>query len=105
MKKILSVGLLVAVSLLCFTPAKAQKEDKKKEEKKHERFKERRVSDSTFRKDFNITDTSSAIIINRIQDINNALNDFSDVIGDGFDSSDISDNLPTYERSLKFIKY
>ena len=105
MKKIVIAFLLIATGLISTAPAMAQKEEKKKEEKKHERFKERRVSDSALRKDFNITDTSSAIIINRIQDINNALNDFSDVIGDGFDSSDISDNLPAYERSLKFIKY
>jgi potassium efflux system protein len=103
MKKI-AVAFLIA-GLIISMPAIAQKESRKKEEKKHARFKERRVSDSTLRKDFSITDTSSAIIINRIQDINNALNDFSDVIGDGFDSSDISENLPTYERSLKNIKY
>jgi len=105
MKKIFSVIIISIFGLLFFVPVQAQKEEHKKERKVHERFKARHVSDSALRRDFGIEDTASAMIISRIEDINNTLNDFSDVIGTGFDSSDISEDLPDYEKSLKFIKY
>jgi potassium efflux system protein len=104
MKKILLTTTLFVVSVTSYLPAAAQKETKK-EEKKHERFKVRHFSDSAFKKDFNTSDTSAAVVIGRIEDINNSLNDFGDVLSSGFDSSDINENLPSYEKSLKFLKF
>src|SRR5258708_2849874 len=90
--------------LLAGLTVKAQVETKSKEEKAH-RKKIRHLSDSTWKKDFKIIDTSAALIINRIQDINNTLNTFSDVLEKGYDTSDISEELPRSQRNLNIIKY
>ncbi len=86
------------------TPARAQAESKSKQAKNH-RKKIQHFSDSAWKKDFKITDSSEALIINRIEDINNILNAFNDVIERGYDTSDIADELPRYERNINIFKY
>jgi potassium efflux system protein len=82
----------------------AQTETKTQPGKPHHK-KIRHFSDSTFKRNFTITDTSAALIINRIEDINNTLNTINDVIEKGYDTTDISETLPRYQRSLNIIKY
>lgn len=95
---------IVLAFLLIENRANAQAEAKSKGEKNHKK-KLRHFSDSTWKKDFAITDTSAAIIINRIESINNTLNAFNDVIEKGYDTTDISEELPRYQRSINLIKY
>lgn len=96
------------IALLAFvltdTTLKAQTESRSKDEKAH-RKKMRHFSDSTWKKNFSITDTSAAKIINRIQDINATLNDINDLLDNGYDTTEISENLPVFERSVKIIQY
>jgi small-conductance mechanosensitive channel len=95
---------LLALLLTSITLYAQTAESRTKEEKAH-RKKVRHFSDSTWRKNFNITDTSAARIINRIQDINTTLNDINDILDNGYDTSEISENLPEFERSIKIIHY
>src|ERR1700730_1370115 len=95
--------LIIGLSFMD-TPAKAQGETKSKQTKNH-RKKIQHFSDSAWKRDFKITDTSEALIINRIEDINNILNAFNDVIERGYDTSDIVDELPRYERNINIFKY
>src|SRR5580693_254700 len=97
---------LVALCLSSFGTAYAQKSiEEKKENKTHKkRIEKRHQKDSVWQKDLNITDTSAARAISRIQDMNNTLNDFNDVVDQGYDSSDITENLPEYERRIHYYK-
>ena len=100
---IFSFGFII---LIGYTPVFCQKNTgEKKENKKHKtRILQRHNRDSVWEKDLNITDTSSARAINRIQDMNNTLNDFNDVVTEGYDSSDITENLPSYEIKVKYFQ-
>ncbi len=97
---------LFASGLPCITPAGAQKTEAGKKENKSRKKKitQRHLKDSVWEKDLNITDTSSARAISRIQDMNSTLNDFNDVVSEGYDSSDITENLPQYERKIKYYQ-
>ena len=86
--------------VLTGTSLKAQVESRSKDEKAH-RKKMRHFSDSTWKKNFSITDTSAAKIINRIQDINATLNDINDILDNGYDTTEISENLPVFERHCR----
>lgn len=96
---VLFLTLLAAAS-----GAGAQSGTRPREEREH-RKKIRHFSDSAWKRDFKITDTTAALIINRIENINTTLNSFNDVIDKGYDTSDISEELPRYERNLNIIKY
>jgi small-conductance mechanosensitive channel len=95
-----------AFLLFSSSPVLSQRNsDQKKEVKNHKRkIEKRHEKDSVWQKDLNITDTSAARSINRIQDMNNTLNDFNDVVDEGYDSSDIVENLPQYERRIKYYQ-
>jgi potassium efflux system protein len=97
---------IIAFLLLNANSVCAQKAiEEKKENKSHKkRIEKRHLKDSVWQKDLNITDTSSARAINRIQDMNSTLNDFNDVVDQGYDSSDITENLPQYEKRIKYYK-
>ncbi|HEX4372827.1 MAG TPA: hypothetical protein VHZ50_05915, partial [Puia sp.] len=98
--------VITAFLLLNANVAHAQKAiDQKKENKTHKkRIEKRHLKDSVWQKDLNITDTSSARAISRIQDMNSTLNDFNDVVDQGYDSTDITDNLPQYEKRISYYK-
>jgi len=106
LKNIFFLPLVMVFLLLIAGPAHAQKAiEEKKENKTHrKRIEKRHLKDSVWQKDLNITDTSSARAINRIQDMNNTLNDFNDVVDQGYDSTDITENLPQYERRIVYYK-
>jgi potassium efflux system protein len=97
---------LFAGCLLYTTTVDAQHAiEEKKENKTHKRkIEKRHQKDSVWQKDLNITDTASARAISRIQDMNNTLSDFTDVVEQGYDSSDITENLPDYERRIHYYK-
>jgi potassium-dependent mechanosensitive channel len=78
--------------------------EKRKSKEVKKRVKERKSADSVWQKDIKITDTSAARIIGKIEDINTALNNYNDVIDNGYDSSDIVEDLPGYERRIKFYQ-
>ena len=94
------------IVLLSVLHVSAQKTSREKKENKTHRNKieKRHQKDSVWEKDLNITDTSAARAINRIQDMNNTLNDFNDVVDEGYDSSDITESLPQYERRIKYYE-
>ena len=94
---------LCAIAFLGQVPAHAQMHEKSETGLRHRRA--RHANDSLWKKDFQITDTSAALIINRIQDINSTLNDINDILAGGYDTSEISENLPGFERSIKIIRY
>lgn len=71
---------------------------------RHKKIAERHRVDSIWEKELNISDTSAAKIIGKIEEINTALSDFNDVVDNGYDSSDIVDDLPGYERRIKFYQ-
>ncbi|HEV3252331.1 MAG TPA: hypothetical protein VGZ71_15330, partial [Puia sp.] len=96
-------ALVLALSLTD-TTASAQAEAKTNQAKYH-RKKIQHFSDSAWKKDFKLTDTTEALVINRIEDINNILNAFNDVIERGYDTSDIVDGLPRFERNINIFKY
>ncbi len=103
------IFFLFIVACACFFSANAVFAQKSIEEKKvnkthKKRIEKRHQKDSVWEKDLNITDTSAARAISRIQDMNTTLNDFNDVVDQGYDSSDISENLPQYERRIKYYK-
>lgn len=104
-KKQRSIYLFALLAIvLTNTTLFAQTESRVKEEKAHKK-KVRHFSDSTWKKNFNITDTSAAKIINRIQDINTTLNDINDILDNGYDTTEISESLPEFERVVKIIRY
>jgi potassium-dependent mechanosensitive channel len=98
--------IVFAAGLLNITAVDAQTSSKEKKENKTHRKKitQRHEKDSVWEKDLNITDTSSAKAINRIQEMNGTLNDFNDVVERGYDSSDITESLPQYERRIKYYQ-
>src|ERR1700733_1800777 len=98
--------IIIAFLLLNADSVHAQKAiDQKKENKTHKkRIEKRHLKDSVWQKDLNITDTSSARAINRIQDMNTTLSDFNDVVDQGYDSTDITENLPQYEKRISYYK-
>jgi potassium-dependent mechanosensitive channel len=100
---------LLLFTLICLllqsVPAISQISVTSRHENKPHRKKTRRASDSLWRKDLVITDTSAALIINRIEDINTTLNDINDVIENGYDTTEITENLPVYERNIRMVKY
>ncbi len=106
LKKVFFLPAIIAFCLSCAGTVHAQKTiEQKKENKTHKRkIEKRHQKDSVWEKDLNITDSSSAIAISRIQDMNTTLNDFNDVVDQGYDSSDISENLPQYERRIHYYK-
>ncbi|MBS1948199.1 MAG: mechanosensitive ion channel [Bacteroidetes bacterium] len=77
---------------------------RKELKRRHNKFEERRSQDSVWEKDLKITDTTSAKVISKIEDINNTLSDFNDVVENGYDSSDITEGLPGYESRIKFFQ-
>src|ERR1700722_15315423 len=106
-RNIFFLTVSIAFLLLNANSAHAQKAiEEKKENKSHKkRIEKRHQKDSVWEKDLNITDTSSARAINRIQDMNSTLNDFNDVVDEGYDSSDITENLPQYEKRIKYYQF
>jgi potassium efflux system protein len=105
-RNIFFLTVSIAFLLLNANSAHAQKAiEEKKENKSHKkRIEKRHLKDSVWQKDLNITDTSSARAINRIQNMNSTLNDFNDVVDQGYDSSDITENLPQYEKRINYYK-
>ena len=94
------------ITFLWQFPARAQTREKTRQDEVNLRHRRaRHATDSLWKKDFLITDTSAALIINRIQDINSTLNDINDILENGYDTSEISENLPEFERSVKIIRY
>jgi len=93
-------------ALAISSPSTAQRSiDQKKVNKTHKKNIDRRhLKDSVWQKELNITDTAAARTISRIQDMNNTLNDFNDVVDQGYDSTDIVENLPLYERRIHYYK-
>ena len=65
----------------------------------------RHLSDSVWKKNIEITDTSAALIINRIENINSTLSNINDVIDRGYDTSEIVENLPAFDRTIRMVKY
>ena len=63
------------------------------------------VKKQHWKKHIQIFDTSAALIINRIEDINNTMNDISDIMDNGFDTLDLSKELPPMVKSLKDTKF
>ncbi len=84
--------------------AQKKASEKKQAKSRHKKTEERHSEDSVWEKDLRITDTSAAKVISKIQDINSTLNDFNDVVENGYDSSDIAENLPDYEKKIKFYQ-
>jgi potassium efflux system protein len=105
-KNVLSYIVLFVTVLVYTRPAQAQTSSTEKKETKTHKKKivQRHQKDSVWQKDLKITDTSAARVITRIEDINNTLNDFNDVVENGYDSSDITENLPQYEKRIKFFQ-
>ncbi|MBS1935502.1 MAG: hypothetical protein JST96_15990, partial [Bacteroidetes bacterium] len=105
-KKIFSFFIFCTTILLHNSIAFAQKTSSEKKEIKshHKKVVQRHSADSVWEKDLKISDTSAARTIGKIENINNTLNDYNDVVDDGYDSSDITENLPDYERKLKFYQ-
>ena len=104
-KKYFTLGVLVTGMLLQIQTLGQSRATLKHENRTHHTKKSRHSSDSLWKKDFVITDTSAALVINRIEDINNTLNDINDILENGYDTSEISENMPLYERSMRLIKY
>ncbi|HLK30681.1 MAG TPA: hypothetical protein VKT28_19040, partial [Puia sp.] len=100
----LSISSIAILSGNAHVSAQKKTSDKKEIKSRHKKIALRHSEDSVWEKDLKITDTSAAKIINKIEDINNTLNDFNDVVDNGYDSSDIAENLPDYERRIKFFQ-
>jgi potassium-dependent mechanosensitive channel len=84
----------------------AQTEPLTKQEKERiHRKKLRHQADSVWKKNIEITDTSAALIINRIENINTTLSNINDVIDRGYDTSEIVENLPVFDRTIRMVKY
>ena len=94
-----TLSLVVSPILL-----KAQGGIRKSESKKHQN-KIRRLVDTSWKSTFNLADTSSVILINRIENINSTLNAFNDVLERGYDTSDIAEELPRYQRNIDLVKF
>jgi len=105
-KKSALVLSLFTLMSFCTLHSAAQKNKFEKKESKshHKKIALRHKSDSVWEKEINITDTSAAKVIGKIEDINNTLNDFNDIVDNGYDSSDIVEDLPSYERKIKFYQ-
>ena len=58
-----------------------------------------------WKKHIQIFDTSASLIITRIEDINNTMNDISDIMDNGFDTLELSRELPAIVKSLQSTKY
>lgn len=58
-----------------------------------------------WKKHIQIFDTSAALIINRIEEINNTMNDINDVMDNGFDTLEICKQLPDIIKSLQSTKF
>lgn len=97
---IFATGLLTALNVA----AQKSAVEKKQPKSHHKKITQRHKADSIWEKELNITDTAAAKIIGRIEDINNTLNDYNDVVDNGYDSSDITEDLPDYERKIKFYQ-
>src|ERR1700683_3100435 len=84
--------LLIALILgsVCINTVSAQSfsTDKKENKSHRKKIAQRHLRDSIWQKNLNITDTSSAKAISRIQDMNSTLNDFNDVVDEGYDSTE-----------------
>lgn len=100
--------LLIAISVVLMNAqvvhAQTSSREKKENKTHRKRIVQRHSKDSVWEKDLRITDTSSARAIGRIQDMNETLNDFNDVVEQGYDSSDIVESLPLYERKIKYYQ-
>jgi small-conductance mechanosensitive channel len=84
----------------------AQTEQPTKQEKERiHRKRIRHLSDSVWKKNLEITDTTAALIINRIENINTTLSNINDVIDRGYDTSEIVESLPAFDRTIRLIKY
>lgn len=105
-KNIAAFFTFYMLMLFCALHVAAQKNTAEKKENKshHKKIAQRHRADSVWEKEINITDTSAAKVISKIEDINNTLNDFNDVVDNGYDSSDIVEDLPEYERKIKFYQ-
>jgi potassium-dependent mechanosensitive channel len=103
LKIVFFLASFLTIVLLCRDTVLAQTFSADKKENKTHRKKiiQRHLRDSVWQKNLNITDTSSAKAISRIQDMNSTLNDFNDVVDEGYDSTEITENLPVYERKIK----
>jgi len=96
--------ILFTASLLVNNVSEAQAISRTREViNKKKKF--RHIADSSWKKDVYITDTSAALLINRIEQINKTLNAFSEILESGYDTSDISEEMPRYQRNLDLIKY
>jgi len=105
-KRLAAILSFCSLMLFYTSNVAAQKNTAEKKENKshHKKIAQRHKADSVWEKEINITDTSAAKIIGKIEDINNTLNDFNDVVDNGYDSSDIVEDLPDYERKIKFYQ-
>jgi len=95
------------ISIICMTlfcQSLLAQTDVKKREIRSQQRKKRHLTDSAWKKDFRITDTSAALVINKIEDINNTLNSFNDAIENGYDTSEISEKLPIYQKNLAMMR-
>lgn len=108
LRRIIILNIMLLSICILFGNAKlhAQKKNSEKKEIKirHKKIEQRHSEDSVWEKDLKISDTAAAKVISKIEDINSSLNDFNDVVENGYDSSDITENLPGYESRIKFFQ-
>ena len=99
---ILFVALIINV-FSAWSQTETPKETKgNKTQTKAERLKERKQH---WKKHIQVFDTSASLIIARIEDINNTMNDISDIMDNGFDTLELSRELPGIVKSLQSTKY
>ena len=101
-----SLAIVVAILLNCIMaysqtePAKETKSAKPLTRAEREKEKKQHL-----KKHIQVYDTSASLIIGRIEDINNTMNDISDIMDNGFDTLDIVRELPPMIKSLKDNKF
>ena len=100
---------LIVALILLLAPSSQMLAQKINPTKGHSKNRQKKIAerhsvDSVWQKELNITDTSAAKVIGKIGDINTTLNDFNDVVDNGYDSSDIVEDLPGYEKRIKFYQ-
>jgi len=100
---IVTLLLLLASTFNLYAQTETQKEAKNtKSLTKAERI---HAKKQQWKKHIQVFDTSASQIITRIEDINNTMNDISDIMDNGFDTLELSRELPVIVKSLQSTKF
>ena len=87
------------------TPSEIQTTKDTKSGKPLTKAEREHIKKQHWKKHIQVFDTSAALIIARIEDINNTMNDISDVMDNGFDTLELSRELPGLVKDLQSTKF